>query len=146
MRELLDMTSRKAPCPACGSLEIVHGFGPACAVCGSQLTRPDDSYLKHSFSWLLDLPVRVKYDDESKTVTLAAAEFDSVLISGFVIHSLAPAGVIAFTDETDEIRSPQSPWSLVFVLADVSYKLTVVRQREFSREGKIRVATRLVPL
>ena len=108
--------------------------------------RPGDSYLKHSFSWLLDLTVGVKYDDESKTVTLAAAEFDSVLISGFVIHSLAPAGVIAFTDETDEIRSPQSPWSLVFVLAGVSYKLTVVRQREFSREGKIRVATRLVPL
>lgn len=103
-------------------------------------------YLKHSFSWLLDLRVRVTYDDESRTVTLAADEFDSVLISGFVIHSLAPAGFVAFTDETDEIRSPQAPWSLVFVLASVKYGLKVVLQREFSRERKIRVAARLVPL
>ena len=108
--------------------------------------RPGDSYLKHSFSWLLDLPVRVTYDDAARTVTLQADEFDSVLVAGFVIHSLAPAGVIAFTDETDEIRSPQAPWSLIYVLAGVSYRLKVVRQKEFSREGKIRVAARLVPL
>lgn len=146
MRELLDTKNRTAPCPACGTQEITHGFGPACQICGSQLTRPGDSYLKHAFSWLLDLPVRVAYDDESKTVTLAADEFDSVLISGFVIHSLAPAGIVAFADETEEIRSPQTPWSLIFVLAGVSYKLKVVRQREFSRERKIRVAVRLVPL
>ena len=112
----------------------------------SREPRPGDSYLKHNFSWLLDLAVRVTYDDESKTVTLAADEFDSVLISGFVIHSLAPAGIVAFTDETGEIRSPQAPWSLIYVLAGVSYGLKVVRQKEFSREGKIRVAARLVPL
>lgn len=90
--------------------------------------------------------MRVKYDDAAMTVTLTADEFDSVLISGFVIYSLAPAGIVAFTDETDEIRSPQAPWSLVFVLAGVSYGLKVVRQREFSRDRKIRVAARLVPM
>ena len=90
--------------------------------------------------------MRVAYDDESKTVTLAADEFDRVLVAGFVIHSLAPAGVVAFTDETGEIESPQAPWNLTFVLAGVSYDLKVVRQKEFSREGKIRVAARLVPL
>jgi hypothetical protein len=37
MRELLDTATRTAPCPACGSLEIVHGFGPACPICGAQL-------------------------------------------------------------------------------------------------------------
>jgi uncharacterized protein (DUF983 family) len=51
MRELLDTENRTAPCPACGSLGIVHGFGPACAVCGSQITelepRPGDTYLEH---------------------------------------------------------------------------------------------------
>ena len=146
MRELLDTENRTAPCPACGTQEITHGFGPACQICGSQLTRLGDSYLKHNFSWLLDLPVRVTYDDASRTVTLAADEFDSVLISGFVIHSLAPSGIVAFTDETGEIRSPQAPWSLVFVLAGVSYDLKVVRQREFGRERKIRVAARLIPL
>lgn len=146
MRELLDTASRTAPCPACGAQEITHGFGPTCKICGSQLTRPGDSYLKHSFSWLLDLPVRVSYDDASRTVTLAVDEFDSVLIAGFVIHSLAPAGIVAFADETGEIRSPQVPWSLIYVLAGVSYGLKIVRQKEFSREGKIRVAARLVPL
>ncbi len=146
MRKLLDTESRMDPCPACGAEEIVNGFGPACLICGSQLTRPGDSYLKHSFSWLLDMPVRVTYDDKSKTVTLTADEFDSVLVAGFVIHSLAPSGIVAFTDETEEIRSPQAPWGLVFVLAGVSYGLKIVRQREFSRAGKIRVATRLAPL
>lgn len=71
MRELLRTENPTAPCPACGSLEIVHGFGPVCAVCGSQFTehepRPGDSYLKHVGSWLLDLPVRISYDDETKT-------------------------------------------------------------------------------
>jgi hypothetical protein len=86
------------------------------------------------------------YDDAARTVTLAADEFDSILVAGFVIYSLAPAGIVAFTDETEEIRSPQAPWSLVFVLAGVSYDLKVVRQREFGRERKIRVAARLIPL
>jgi hypothetical protein len=105
--------------------------------------RPSDSYLKHFGSWLLDLPVRVTYDDASKTVTLAAEEFDSGLISDFVIRRLAPAGVVAFTDETGEIASPQAPWSLIFVLAGVSYGLKVVRQLVYGGGGKTRIATRL---
>ena len=113
MRELLDTENRKAPCPACGSLGIVHGLGPACAVCGSQITerepRPGDSYLKHVGSWLRDLPVRVSFYDETRTVTLAAEEFDSFLIFDFVIRRMAPAGIIAFTDETGEIQSPRAP-------------------------------------
>ena len=148
MRELLDTTSRKAPCPACGASEIVPGFGPVCAICGSQLIerepRPGDSYLKHIGSWLLDLPVRVEYDDETRTVTLAAEEFDSALISDFVIRGLTPAGVVAFTDETGEIASPQAPWNLVFELAGVPYRLEVVRQRIYGSGGKNRVAARLI--
>lgn len=89
--------------------------------------------------------MRVTYDDESKTVTLEAAEFDSVLIAGFVIHSLAPSGIVAFTDETEEIRSPQAPWNLVFALAGVSYQLKVVLQSVHGSGGKTRVAARLVP-
>ena len=149
MRELLDTASRTAPCPACGSNEIVHGFGPACAVCGSQLKgsepRPGEAYLKHSFSWLLDLPVRVSYDDKAKTVTLAADEFDSALISDFVIRRLAPAGVVAFTDETGEIRSSQAPWRLMFLLAGVKYELKIVRQRNYGSGAKNRVTVRLIP-
>lgn len=149
MRELLDNATRTAPCPACGSLEIVHGFGPACAVCGSQLTelepRPGDSYLKHVGSWLLDLPVRVEFDDETRRVMLAAEEFDSALISDFVIRGLAPAGVVAFTDETGEISSPQSPWRLIFALAGVKYEMHIVRQRIYGTGGKTRVAVRLIP-
>ena len=150
MRELLDTATRMAPCPACGSLGSVHGFGPACAVCGSQITarepRPGDSYIKHLGSWLKDLPVRVSYDDEARTVTLTADEFDSFLISELVIHRLAPAGVIAFTDETGEIHSPQAPWNLVFVLSGVSYRLHLVRQPVWRSGGKTRVAVRLIPL
>ena len=108
--------------------------------------RSGDSYLKHVGSWLLDLPVRVSYFDETKTVTLAAEEFDSALISDFVIRGLAPAGVIAFTDETDEIRSPWSPWNLIYLLAGVKYDLKIVRQRVCESDGKNRVAIRLVPI
>lgn len=150
MRELLDTATRTAPCPACGSLEIVHGFGPACAVCGSQITerepRPGDSYLKHVGSWLRDIPVRVSYDDETKTVTLAADEFDSFLISELVIRHIAPAGIIAFTDETGEIQWPRAPWNLVFVLAGTSYRLHVVRQPVWRSGGETRVVTRLSTL
>ena len=149
MRELLDTENPSAPCPACGSSEIVHGFGPACHICGSRLTeiepRPGDSYLKHVGSWLLDLPVRVAYDDETKTVTLAAKEFDSALISDFVIRDLAHAGVVAFTDETGEIQSPQAPWNLIFALAGVKYELKIVRQRVYGSGGTNRVAVRLIP-
>lgn len=143
MRELLDTENRTAPCPACGSLEIVHGFGPACAICGSQLTRLSEAYLKHTGSWLLDLPVRVTYDDETKTVTLAAQEFDSGLISDFVIRDLARSGIVAFTDETGEIQSSQAPWNLIFTLAGVKYEMKIVRQRIYGSGGKTRVATRL---
>ena len=69
--------------------------------------------------WLLNLSVRISYDDETKTVTLAADEFDSVLISDFVIRDLAPAGVVAFTDDTGEIASSRAPWNLKFTLAEV---------------------------
>ena len=148
MRELLDTATRTAPCPACGSNEIVHGLGPACPICGSQITvrepRPGDSYLKHVGSWLLDLPVRLTYDDASKTVTLAADEFDSALISDFVIRRLAPAGVVAFTDETEEIRSSQAPWRLMFLLAGVRYELKIVRQRNYGSGDKNQIAARLI--
>lgn len=146
MRELLEMTSRKAPCPACGAREIVHGFGPACQICGSQLTRLDDAYLKHNGSWLLDLPVRVSYDDERRTVTLSAQEFDSGLISDFVIFHLSRSGIIAYTDETREISSPGAPWHLIFELSGVRYQLHVVKQIMYGSGGKTRVASRLIPL
>lgn len=146
MRELLDIKSSKDPCPACGAREIVLGFGPACAICGSQLIRLREVYLKHTGSWLLDLPVRVSYDDETKTVTLAAQEFDSGLISDFVTRDLARSGVVAFTDETGEIASPQSTWNLVFVLAGARYSLNIVRQRIYGSGGKDRVAVRLALL
>ena len=149
MRELLDIENRTAPCPACGNFEIVHGFGYACAICGSQITelepRPGDTYLKHVGSWLRDLPVRVSFDNETKTVALAAEEFDSALISDFVIRDLAPAGVVAFTDESDEISSSQSPWRLIFALAGVKYEMHIVRQRIYGSGGKTRVAVRLIP-
>lgn len=150
MSELVDNATRTAPCPACGNFEIVHGFGSACAICGSQITelepRPGDSYIKHVGSWLKDLPVRVAFDDETRTVTLAADEFDSFLISELVIHRLAPAGVIAFTDETGEIQSPRAPWDLVFVLAGAPYRLHVVRQPVWRSGGETRVVTRLSTL
>lgn len=41
--------------------------------------RPGDSYLKHSFSWLLTRPFASPYDDAARTVTLEADESDSVL-------------------------------------------------------------------
>ena len=90
--------------------------------------------------------MRVEYDDETRTVTLAADEFDSFLISELVIHRLAPAGVIAFTDETGEIQSPRASWNLVFVLAGVSYRLHVVRQPVWRSGGKTQVTVRLIPL
>ena len=145
MRELLDTATRTAPCPACGNLEIVHGFGPACAIFGSQLTWLNEAYLKHTGSWLLDLPVRVAYDDETRTVTLTADEFDSGLISDFVIRDLTRCGIVAFTDETGEIASPQTPWRLIFTLSKVKYELHIVRQRIYGSGGKNRVAVRLVP-
>ena len=71
MRELLETTSQTAPYPACGVREIVHGLSPTCLICGSQSPknyepRLGDSYLKYSFSWLLDLPMRVAYDDKKR--------------------------------------------------------------------------------
>ncbi|MEP6588928.1 MAG: hypothetical protein ABJA84_09265 [Polaromonas sp.] len=146
MRELLDIESRTDPCPACGAQKIVRGFGPACAICGSQLIRLSDVYLKHTGSWLLDLPVRVSYDDESRTVTLSAQEFDSGLISDFVIRHLSHSGIIAYTDETGEIQSPQAPWRLVFELSGVRYRLHVVKQIMYGSSGKTRVAARLIPI
>ena len=108
--------------------------------------RPGDSSIKHVGSWLPDLHVRVNYDDASKTVALEADEFDSALISDFVIRGLAPAGVVAFADETGEIASPVAPWRLVFELSGVRYQLHVVKQIIYGSGGKTRVAARLVPL
>lgn len=42
-------------------------------------------------------------------MTLAAEEFESAPIPSFIIYSLAPAGIVAFVDETGEFRSPQAP-------------------------------------
>lgn len=108
--------------------------------------RLSEAYLKHSFSWLLDLPVRVAYDDKNKVVTLSAEEFDSGLISDFVIRHLSRSGVIAYTDETGEIQSPQAAWSLVFELSGVRYRLHVVKQISYGSVGKTQVAARLIPI
>lgn len=89
-------------------------------------------HLKHQMSCLPDQAIDVDINEETQEVTLALNVFDSALVSWLVVKILpAQYGVIAYRDDNDKIGdgwiTKPAPYSLVLYLANVKYRLRVVK-------------------